>query len=321
MKAMVLAAGLGMRMRPLSDLLAKPALPVLNRPLLQRTLELLARHGVREVVVNTHHLPGTIERAVGGGRPFGLRLRFSREPVILGNGGGPRRVREFFGRGPALLVNGDSVFDFDLTGLLRRHRESGAAATLALKPNPDPRRYGPVVTGPGGWIRSLRRLPRPARGVVSLFTGVQILDPALLERLPEGRSDIVTDLYGPLLAEGVRLLGLRVRGPWLDFGSPEFYLRSQLRLLARAAGRTRHGSLVHPAARVERTALVRRTVVGEGSVIEPGASVAGSVLWPGAWIGDSARISGCIVTSGARVGPGERLTRSIVLEDRRVVLR
>ena len=100
---MVLAAGLGTRMRPLSDLLAKPALPVLNRPLLHWTLELLARHGVRDVLVNTHHRPETVERAVGTGRRFGLRVRYAHEPVILGSGGGPRKVRAFLGEraGPA----------------------------------------------------------------------------------------------------------------------------------------------------------------------------------------------------------------------------
>jgi NDP-sugar pyrophosphorylase family protein len=190
-----------------------------------------------------------------------------------------------------------------------------------LKPNPDPRRYGAVVTGPGGVVRAVRRLPRPARGVVSLFTGVQVLDPALLERLPAGPSDIVSSLYAPLLEEGVRLLGLRVEGPWLDFGSPESYLRSQLRLLARTAGRTRQGSLVHARARVDRTALVRRAVVGERSVIGPRASVSRCVLWPGASIGEAAGISACIVTSGARVGPCERLARTIVLRDRRIPLR
>lgn len=313
MKAMVLAAGLGTRMRPLTDLLAKPVLPVLNQPLLHHTLRLLARHGVRDVVINTHHRPDTIRRAVGSGRRFGLRVRYSHEPVILGSGGGPRQVREFFGTGPALLVNGDCVFDFDLTRLLRRHRDSGAVATLALRPNPEVRRYGPVVTGPGGWIRSMRRLPRAARGTISLFTGVQVLDPALLGELPEGPSDIVADLYARLLARGARLLGVRVRGPWFDLGSPAFYLRSQLRLLSRAKGRTRGASLVAQGARVAKDAQLALSVVGTGSRIGAAARVSGSVLWPSARVGANARVTGSIVTTGGRVAEGDRLTRGIVL--------
>ena len=290
MKAMVLAAGLGQRMRPLSDLRAKPALPVLNRPLLHHTLGLLARHGVREVVINTHHLPETIEGAVGSGRRFGLRVRYSFESLLLGSGGGPRRVRAFFGEEPALLVNGDCLFDFDLGRLLRRHRESGARATLALKPNPDSSRYGRVVTGKDGFIRSIRGLPRPGRGQVALFTGLQVLDPALLERLPPGRSDIVADLYAPLLAEGAPLLGLRMAGAWHDLGSPRSYLEEQLRALGRLRGRTRAGALVDPAARVSRGSRVVRSVVGARALVSSEAVVSRSILWPDAFVGAGAQV-------------------------------
>ena len=321
MKAMILAAGLGTRMRPLSDLLAKSALPVLNRPLLHHTLELLGRHGFKDVIVNTHHLPESVERAVGSGRRFGLRVRYSYEPELLGSGGGPKKVREFFGAEPALLVNGDCVFDFDLSRLVRRHLESGARATLALKPNPDPRRYRPVITDAQGLIRSVRGLPRRARGAVSLFTGIQVVDPALFERLPPGPSDIVADLYVPLLAEGARLLGLRIAGPWLDFGSPLFYLRSQLRLLAEAKGRTRGGSLLDAEVRVGARAHALRSVVGARAALGAGARVARSVLWPGARVGEGASVRGCIVTAGARVAAGERLVAKIVLKDAREPLR
>src|SRR5262245_1176985 len=178
---MILAAGLGLRARPLTLSRAKPVLPVLNRPLLHWTLDALASHGVREVVINVHHRPQTVVRAVGSGGAFGLRVTYSHERRLLGTGGGPRRVRRFFGAEPFLLVNGDVVFDLDLDRLVERHRASGARATLALKPNPDPRRYARVVTGPGGRLLSLAGLPRPARGRSSLFTGVHVLDPALLE--------------------------------------------------------------------------------------------------------------------------------------------
>jgi NDP-sugar pyrophosphorylase family protein len=315
-------------MRPLSDLMAKPALPVLNRPLLHWTLELLAGHGVRDVLLNTHHRPESVERAVGSGRRFGLRVRYSREPVILGSGGGPRKVRAFLGREPALLVNGDCVFDFDLTGLLRQHRRSGALVTLALKPNPDPRRYGPVVCDACGFVRSIRRLPRPARGVISLFTGVQIIEPEILERLPEGPSDIVTALYAPLLEEGGLIRGVRVRGPWLDLGTPRQYLAAQMALLRTAAERTpverttarrtAGGSLLAPGALLDPGARVRSSVLGRGCRVGRGARVRSSVLWDGARVGEGAHVSACIVTTGARVEAGERLKNAVVLPEGRV---
>ncbi|HVQ31223.1 MAG TPA: NDP-sugar synthase [Vicinamibacteria bacterium] len=318
---MVLAAGLGTRMQPLSGLLAKPALPVLNRPLLHHTLEVLARHGFRDVVVNTHHLPESVERTVGSGRRFGLRVRYSYEPNLLGSGGGPRRVREFFGDAPALLVNGDCVFDFDLSRLLRRHVESGARATLALKPNRDVRRYRPVVTESGGRVLSIRGLPKRKRGAVSLFTGVQVVDPALLEQLPPGSSDIVADLYLPLLAEGGHLAGLRVAGPWLDFGSPAFYLRSQLQLLAAAKGRSRSGSLIDAGVVMGLRARAIRSVVGARVHIGVEARVERSVLWPGSRVGEGARVAGSIVTAGARIAAGEHVRGQVVLPGARVPLR
>ncbi|HEX9710648.1 MAG TPA: nucleotidyltransferase family protein, partial [Candidatus Thermoplasmatota archaeon] len=172
---MVLAAGLGTRMRPLTRLRAKPALPVMNRPLLHWTLGLLARNGVTEVMINLHHLPWTVMEAVGDGSVFGLRVSYSREPRILGTGGGPRKVRSFFGDAPFILVNGDILFDFDLRGLLRRHEKARARATLALRPNPDPRRYSSIRTAKDGRVLSLAGLPRRRRGTPSLFTGVHVL--------------------------------------------------------------------------------------------------------------------------------------------------
>lgn len=314
MKAMVLAAGLGVRMRPLSLLRAKPALPVLNRPLLHWTLERLARHGVTEVVINLHHRPETVQRAVGDGRRFGLRVRYSHERTILGTAGGPRRARGFLGDEPVLLVNGDVVFDFDLTRLVARHRASGAQATLALKPNPDPRRYGPVVTGPDGRIRSLAGLPRRAGGKLSLFTGVQVLDPGLLERLPRGPSSSVRDLYAPLIAEGKAVMGVRVSGPWHDLGSPSLYLASQLALLAREPGRPR--SLFGAGARIASGARVKRSVIGPGTLIEAGAAVSGSVLWENVRVGEAARVHGCVVTDRVAIPKGARLAGAVVLRGR-----
>ena len=306
MKAMVLAAGLGERMRPLTLIRAKPALPVLNRPLIHWTLERLRRAGVTDVVINLHHLPRTVRVAVGDGRRFGLCVRYSFEREILGTGGGPRKVRRWLGDEPFLLVNGDVIFDFDLRELCARHRRSGACATLALKANPDPRRYPSVVTGPGGRVRALRGLPRPARGTLSLFTGVQVLDPALLERLPPGPSDSVRDLYAPLIDAGARLRGVRVRGAWYDLGDPSLYLASQIALLRGS------GCLLHPQARVAAGARVVRSVIGEGARVEAGARVERSLLWEDVKIGAGARVSGSVLASGVRVEAGERVENRVV---------
>ncbi len=304
---MVLAAGLGLRMRPLTERRAKPALPVLGRPLLQHTLERLAGAGVREVVINTHHRPASVRRAAGDGRRFGLRIRYSHERKILGTGGGPRRVRRLLGPGPVLLVNGDVLFEFDLRALLAQHRKSGAAATLALLPNPDPARYGPVVTDRRGRIRSLAGKPRPARGRVSLFTGVQVLDPALLDRLAAGPSDNVRDLYAPLVNQAL-LRGVRVAGAWYDFGAPAQYLDSQLQMLRRR----RALRLVHPDARLAKDASLTHAIVGSGCRVGSGARLLDCVLWENVEVGEGAFVGRCVVAEGVRIRPGERIEGLVV---------
>ena len=307
MKAMVLAAGVGQRMRPLTLLRAKPVLPVLNRPLLHWTLARLARAGVREIVVNLHHLPDTVTSALGDGRAFGLRVLYSREPTILGTAGGPRAVRDFFGDAPFLLVNGDVLFDFDLKRLVARHVSSGACATLALRANPGG--YTAVVTDRRGRILSIGGRPRPARGTSSMFASVHVVDPALLDRLPAGASDSVQDLYVPLLAEGAHLLGVRTRGAWYDLGRPSLYRDAQLRLVP---GKGRDRALVDPEARVAPGVRPRRSVIGAGARVGAGAGVERSVLWEGAVVEPGARLSGAIVATGGVVRTGE-VARDVVV--------
>ena len=313
MKGMILAAGLGLRMRPLTLVRAKPVLPVLNRPLLHWTLEHLARHGVDDVIVNLHHLPESVTEALEDRSSAGLRIRYAHERPILGTSGGPRAVRDVLGSEPFLLVNGDMLFDFDLSDLVARHHASGARATLALLPNPDPRTYGSVVTDRTGRVLSLAGLPRRARGTRSLFTGVHVLDPALLDWLPEGPSDSVRDLYAPMVAEGERVDGVRVHGAWHDFGRPSLYRDTQLRLLP---GRGRHRVLLDPRAQVSRDARLRRSVVGAGARVDGEAVVERSVLWDRATVEAGARVEGAIVVSGGVVRPGEN-ARGVAVIPRR----
>lgn len=313
MKAMVLAAGLGTRMRPLTTLRAKPVLPVLNRPLLHWTLELLSRHGVSEVFVNLHHLPATVKKSLQGGEDFGLDVRYSMEPEILGTAGGPRRIRRRLGDDPFLLVNGDILFDFDLSLLLQRHRASGARATLALLPNPDPRVYGPIVTGPRGDVRSLVGLPKPAPGKVSMFSGVHVMDPALLDRLSPGPSDSVRELYAPLVAEGGHVLGVRLPGFWYDLGTPALYVSAQVDLLRAGRLVPRQRALVHETATVHPSAEIAWSIVGPGCVVGQNATVERSVLWERASIGPRATVVESVVATAARVPSGATLRGAVFM--------
>jgi mannose-1-phosphate guanylyltransferase len=312
---MVLAAGLGTRMRPLTERVAKPALPVLNRPLIHWTLGLLARHGVDEVVINLHHLPRTIRAAVGDGKAFGMKIRYSHERALLGTAGGPRQVRRWLGKDPFLVVNGDVLLDLDLTRLITSHVARGALATLALRPNPDPRRYAAVRTNAQGLIVCLPGARRRRAGRAWLFAGVHVMEPCMLDRLPDGPSDSIRDLYAPAVDADEAIVGLPLRGLWLDMGTPELYRRGQLAALARGfGGLGARKTLVDPHARVHSGAQVKRSVVGADVLIERGACVQGSVVWEGAWIGAGARVRDAVITSRARVAPGVEVRGGVVMD-------
>lgn len=315
MKAMILAAGLGERMRPLTELRAKPALPVLNRPLLHRTIEQIASHGIRELVINTHHLPQTLHSAVGSGRRFGVRISWSDEDVILGTGGGLRKARGLLGSGPVLVVNGDVVFDFDLPGLIDRHRRKGALVTLGLRPNRDASSYLPIVTDRSGrvlWLPGLEPNEALRNGSHSrrMFTGVQIIEARVIERLSEGFADSIRDLAAPLVAEGAAVMGTTLRGAWYDLGRPKLYLLAQLALLRKEAG---SGSLIHPRARIGGGCRIRRSVIGERARIGDGASIDGSVVWDGAVVGRQATVRTCILAEGAKVEDGAQIRERIAM--------
>jgi mannose-1-phosphate guanylyltransferase len=203
------------------------------------------------------------------------------------------------------LVNGDVLFTMDLRALAERHRVRGARATLALRSNPGG--YSEVVTRPRtGRILSIAGRPAPAAGVVSMFASVHVLDPALLERLPEGPSDSVLDLYVPMLERGEAVHGSRVFGAWYDLGRPSLYRDAQLRLLPR--GR----SLVDETARAS-SRSVRRSVVGPRSRVGTGALVEASVLWERTTVETGARVTRSILTAGAVVRSGERASGVIVM--------
>src|SRR5438309_12124843 len=159
MKAMVLAAALGTRLRPLTETLPKPLLPVAGRPILEWNLLLLKRHGITEVIINLHHLGDQIVRALGDGARFGLRLAYSHEPMLQGTSGGIKQAAPFLKDGPFLVLNGDTLSECDLTALIAAHRVSGALATLAVRDDPEAATWGPVTLDAQGRILQINGRP------------------------------------------------------------------------------------------------------------------------------------------------------------------
>ena len=276
--ALVLTAGLATRLRPLSLVRAKGALPVAGDALARRVLRRLADAGVGSAVLNLHHLPHTLTAAVGDGSDLGVRVRYSWEVPVLGSAGGPKRALPLLGD-RFLIVNGDTLTDLDVAALVRDHEESGALVTMAVVPNSEPEKYGGVVAGSDGVVTGFagRGSPQPSLH----FIGVQVAEAKAFEAVPaHAPYESVAALYPALIAgrpDSIRVF--RTQAEFLDIGTPADYLDTAL-LVAAREGRALSGARVH----LERGAVVER-----------------SVLWDDVAIGAGTFVRECVVTDGARV--------------------
>ncbi len=301
MRAMILAAGLGTRLRPLSGLRPKPALPVRGLPLVAYTLHLLARHGVGEVVVNVHHQSELVEEACERFAPPGLRVLFSHERTLLDTGGGIRRVAAFLRESdPCLLLGGDMLLDADLDGLVRLHRERGDAATLLLKEDPRAGSFGTIgVDGDGRVRRLAKRLDLGGGTRAGVWTWANVVAPRAFDAMPDREVFVfLDDWLGGMLRGGARDVGavLAREGEitWEPVGTPGEYLaanlakRSLAYLDAEAFAREAGASfgpdwVVGDGARLGAGVALERAVVWDGEAVPPGARLAGGVFAGGAF--------------------------------------
>ena len=290
--ALVLTAGLATRLRPLSFVRAKAALPVAGTPLIHRILRPLRSAGVQDVVLNLHYLPRTLTGLLGDGSALGLRIRYSWEVPVLGSAGGPKRAIPLLANpesrvpnpesripdpGTFLILNGDTLTDVSLPAVLDDHRRSGALVTMAVVPNTEPEKYSGVGVGPDGaftgWV------PRGSREPSYHFIGVQVAEPAAFASVPADTPSEVRTLYPALVAArrgAVR--AFRTQASFMDIGTPSDYLETSLLLAAREGIDTSAGAEISPTARIER-----------------------SILWDDVIVEDGAMLKDCVVTDGVRV--------------------
>jgi NDP-sugar pyrophosphorylase family protein len=294
-KAMVLAAGLGTRLRPLTFEIPKPVVPVLGQPLCAHAIGFLRDHGADSLLVNLHHRPEIVRERIDAWVAGRFPVRYTLEPEILGTGGGIGNAREFLRGRTFLVANADVIARFPLAEALDRHRESGALATLVLFPDPA-RRYTPVRVREDGAIAGFGE-GAPDAPFEGLYTGYQIAESELLDHIPRGKpSCIVRDTYEPLIAKGAPIFAYRTSGTFLDFGTPADYVGGVIALLGERDDPG--GVFVHPAA-----AVAPDAVLGPGAVIEeraavgPGATVRRAVIWPGASVPPGVTVEDGILTS------------------------
>ncbi len=314
MQAVVLVGGFGTRLRPLTDHVPKPLLPVGHEPMLARLIARLERGGVTEVVLALGFKPEPFVEAFPDGRCGGVSLHYAVEPEPLDTGGAIRFAAEEAGVADTFLVaNGDVLTDLDVGELVATHRANEAEATLHLIGVDDPSAFGVVDLAADGRIKQFVEKPAPGTEPSNLINaGTYVFEPSVLDRIPPGERVSIERATFPALVEDERLFGLPTDDYWIDAGRPELYRAANLDL---AAGRWKHerADAVAPGAHVDPEATVVDTVVGAGARIEAGTTVVDSVILPGAVVGARAQIESSIVMG--LVGEDATLIEAVVGAD------
>lgn len=293
---MILSAGYGTRLWPLTEDRTKPALPILGKPLVGYVAEYLARHGCRDVIVNLHYRPDSVRNALGDGSQFGVNLGYVEEPVILGTSGALDNARQLLDQETFVVINGKIITDIDLDAALETHRQTSALATLILLPNVARERFSVVETR-AGLVRGFGGMPVTHTADIPLmFTGIQILEPRIFDYIPRGVfSHSTTDVYPQAIANGERIAA-HVAGQgaehWFELSTIARYLEVSLKLLA-DKGQTSY--------------------LGKRSSIEPDARVSDSILWDDVTVEPGAIVNRAILADGVRIPAGRLVENAVVV--------
>ncbi len=318
MRAIILAAGFGTRLKPLTLGLPKPMFPVLNRPLLEHTLNFLSSNGIQDIIINVHHLPEKIVEHFGNGADFGVRLQFSREEEILGTAGGLKKAQSFLEKETFLVMNSDVFADIDLDTVLSFHKEKNSCLTLVVRKDAEPEKYEPIEMADDGRITrfvnaSIKNPPATTQRV--MFTGIQIMEPEIFSRIPAGKFyGTAEDVFPAMIEEGLPVYGILHKKYWIDMGTRETYIQAQADALEgklalkTSPSRNPEGPLVVPPVHIGEDCEISNNaqvgpyaVLGDGCRLRSGTVVENSILWAGATIGSGATVKNSIIGKGVAV--------------------
>lgn len=302
MKAMILAAGFGTRLFPLTIDRTKPAIPFLGKPLVGYVAEYIAKFGITDVVVNLHHQPSSVIAALGDGSAFGVHIDYTVEqPKILGTAGALDNAREYLQDDTFIIVNGKIITDIDISAAIETHRRSGAVATMVLKENSKREKFTEVltqnnlVTGFGDFAHPFTeeeiRSPQSAVSNPLMFTGIHILEPRVFEYIPRGvYSDIVPTFYNPALKKGERIAAHVTEASWFELSTIPRYLDISLAMM-------KSGD-VH---------------FGRNCVMAGAVNLKDSVIWDDVTIGDGATLYRTIIADGVTIELGEHFENAAIV--------
>jgi NDP-sugar pyrophosphorylase family protein len=315
MQALILAGGKGTRLRPLTIYTPKPIVPILNRPLLQYQLEILARAGITDITLSLSYQPGKIEDVLGDGSELGVDLRFLTEPSPMGTAGAYKFAAGAL-RETTVVFNGDIITDVDIASVIETHQKNSADATILLTPVEDPSKFGLVETGKKGEV--VRFLEKPSPDALAnlptknINAGVYVLEPSILDLIPPGENcSFEYDVF-PLLISSKRAFFSHVLTGeyWRDVGTPLSYLAAHQDFLS---GKIKHFSAPQTSASdIATTAEVDAvSIIGEGCVIKPHARIINSVLGPGVHVDEKASISDSVIWAHTRIGASAEIDGAI----------
>jgi mannose-1-phosphate guanylyltransferase len=348
MKAMILAAGGATKLYPLTYSLPKPLVPVLNIPVIEHIVELLARHGFDEVMINLHYLDRLITDQLGDGSRFGVRIHYSYEPELLGTAGGVKNVAEFFTE-TFLVIGADDLTDLDLTTMLEFHRQKQALASVAVVPIQTTSDVGVLELDEQNKVTWYLEKPEPGGGTVGNWgnTGVYFFEPEIFEHIPaKSVYDFGRNLFPELVRQRLAFYGYQIKSSsfWMDIGTHMSYREAHWQLLEGRSGMRVPGEevkphvwvgegavvspqaylrppvLIGPGARVEAGAEINGPVVlGANTVVKEGAKVRRSVIWENCTLGNGSSLDDCLVGSGCLLQSGRSFTKIVIASGARMV--
>jgi len=296
---MILSAGYGTRLWPLTEDRTKPAIPILGKPLVGYVAEYLARYGCDEITVNLHHRPESVRRALGDGSKFGVRLQYVEEPEILGTSGAMDNARALLDGDTFVVVNGKIITDIDLNAAFETHRRLNAIATLVLLPNAACERFSIVKTAKtaDGLLEGFGGMPVPGDyspdNPPLMFTGIQILEPKIFDYIPRGVfSHSTTDVYPQAIANGERVATHVASGRWFELSTIPRYLDISLLLLSEDG---------------------ENLSTGTGCELSGAAEVSDSVLWDNVTVEAGARVKRAVLGDNVKIRSGEVVENAVVV--------
>jgi mannose-1-phosphate guanylyltransferase len=337
MKAMILAAGKGTRVRPITQTIPKPMIPILQKPVMEFLVELLRQHGFDQIMVNVSHLADVIENYFRDGQKFGVQIAYSFEGRIeegemigeaLGSAGGMKRIQDFspFFDDTFVVLCGDALIDLDLTAAVKWHREKGAIATIVMKsvPREEVPSYGVVVTDESGKIKAFQEKPSVEEALsTDINTGIYIFEPEIFKYIPSDQEyDIGSQLFPALVAEGAPFYGISMDFEWVDIGKvPDYWRAIQSVLLGQVKNVSIPGIEVRPgiyaglnvAVNWDKVDITGPVYIGGMTTIEDGAKIVGpTMIGPNCWLCSGATVENSVIFEYSRLGSDVRLVDKLV---------